>query len=241
MSISIWIVFIEVYFNYPLESLKSDKKCSSYGIFMPTSRFTDVTAEQFAILIFQCLVHIFDTSSLCSFKSKVIRVLFQLESPNSEHRNSSYVQNNSDYSMIKTEIRISLAHGLTLSEFFSQLEQTFENFYFYMLVLLEVYFNWPLESLKSDKKFASYGIFMPTSRFSDVTEEQFAIFIFQCLFSIFGTGSLCSFKAKVIRVLFQLESPNSEHRNSSYVQNNSDYSMIKTEIRIWLAHGPTLS
>ena len=102
MSISIWIVFIEVYFNYPLESLKSDKKCSSYGIFMPTSRFTDVTAEQFAILIFQCLVSIFDTGSLCSFKSKVIRVLFQLESPNSEHRNSSYVQNNSDYSMIKT-------------------------------------------------------------------------------------------------------------------------------------------
>ena len=109
------------------------------------------------------------------------------------------------------------------------------------MVLLEVYFNWPLESLKSDKKFASYGILMPISRFTDVTEEQFAILILQCLVSIFDTGSLCSFNAKVIRVLFQLESPNSEHRNSSYVQNNSDYSMIKTEIRIWLAHGPTLS
>ena len=82
---------------------------------------------------------------------------------------------------------------------------------------------------------------MPTSRFTDVTEEQFAIIIFQCLFSIFDTGSYCSFKAKVIRVLFQLESPNSEIRNSSYVQNNSDYSMIKTEIRIWLAHDPTFS
>ena len=82
---------------------------------------------------------------------------------------------------------------------------------------------------------------MPTSRFTDVTEEKFAILIFQCLFSIFVTGSLCAFKAKVIRVLFQLESPNSEHRNSSYVQNNSDYSMIKTEIRIWFAHGPSLS
>ena len=81
---------------------------------------------------------------------------------------------------------------------------------------------------------------MPTNRFTDVTEEQFAILIFQCLVSIFDTGSLCSFKAKVIRVLFQLESPNSEHRNSSYVQNNSDYSMIKTEIRIWIAHGSTL-
>ena len=89
-----------------------------------------------------------------------------------------------------------------------------------------------------DKKLASYGICMPTSRFTDVTEEQFAILIFQCLVSINDTGSLYSFKAKVIRVVFQLESPNSEHRNSSYVQNNSDYSMIKTEIRIWLAHGP---
>ena len=108
------------------------------------------------------------------------------------------------------------------------------------MVILEVYFNFQLESLKSDKKWASYGIFMPTSRFTDVTEEQFAILILQCLVSIFYTGSLCSFKAKVIRVLFQLESLNSEHRNSSYVQNNSDYFMIKTEIRIWLAHGPTL-
>ena len=82
---------------------------------------------------------------------------------------------------------------------------------------------------------------MPTSSFTDVTEEQFEILIFLCLVSIFDTGSLCSFKSKVIRVLFQLESPNSEHWNSSYVQNNSDYSMIKTEIRIWLPHGPTLS
>ena len=99
---------------------------------MSTSRFTDVTEEQFAILIFQCLVSIFETGSLLSFKSKVIRVLFQLESPNSEHRNSSYDQNNSDYSMIKTEIRIWLAHGLTLSEFLSHIEQEFDNVYFYM-------------------------------------------------------------------------------------------------------------
>ena len=99
---------------------------------MPTSRFTDVTEEQFAILIFQCLVSIFDTGSLCCFKSKVIRVLFQLESPNSEHRNSSYVQNNSDYSMIKTEIISLLVHGPTLSGFLSHLEQEFDNVYFYM-------------------------------------------------------------------------------------------------------------
>ena len=99
---------------------------------MPTSRFTDVTEKQFVILIFRCLVFIFDTGSLCSFKAKVIRVLFQLESPNSEHRNSSYVQNNSDYSTIKTEIRIWLPHGPNLSEFLSPLEQEFDNFYFYM-------------------------------------------------------------------------------------------------------------
>ena len=99
---------------------------------MPTSRFTDVTEEQFAILIFQCLVFIFDTGSLRSFKAKVIRFLFQLESPNSEHQNSSYVQNNSDYSMIKTEIRIWLAHGPTLSKFLSHLKKEFDNVYFYM-------------------------------------------------------------------------------------------------------------
>ena len=99
---------------------------------MPTSWFTDVTEEQFAILIFQCLVSIFDTGSLCSFKAKVIRVLFQLESPNSEHRNSSDVQNKSDYSMIKTEIRILLAHGRTLNEFWSHLEPEFDKAYFYI-------------------------------------------------------------------------------------------------------------
>ena len=98
---------------------------------MQPRRFTDVTEEQFAKLVFQCLVSIFDTGSLCSLKGKVRRVLFLLESPNSEHRNSSYVQNNSDYSMIKTEIRIWLAHGPTVSEFLSHLELEFDNFYFY--------------------------------------------------------------------------------------------------------------
>ena len=63
-------------------------------------------------------------------------------------------------------------------------------------------------------------------------EGQFEILIFQCLDSIFGTGSLYSFKVKVLRVLLQLESPKSEHRNSSYVRNNPDYSMIKTEAEI---------
>ena len=34
--------------------------------------------------------------------------------------------------MIKTEIRIWLAHGPNLSEFLSYLEQEFDNVYFYM-------------------------------------------------------------------------------------------------------------
>ena len=67
-----------------------------------------------------------------SFKSKVLRVLFQPESPNLEHRNSSYVQKDSEYSMIKTEIRIWLAHGPILTEFLSHLEQEFDNVEFYM-------------------------------------------------------------------------------------------------------------
>ena len=69
-------------------------------------------------------------------------------------------------------------------------------------------------------------------------KRQFEILIFQCLNSIFETGSLYSFKFKVLRVIFQLESPNSEHRNSSYVQNNSDYSMIKTDAGIGLHIAP---
>ena len=78
------------------------------------------------------LTSYFDTRSLYSFKSKVLKVLFQLESPNSEHRNSSYVQNNSDYSMFKTEIRILLAHGPTLSEFLGHLEPEIDDAYFFM-------------------------------------------------------------------------------------------------------------
>ena len=58
-------------------------------------------------------------------------------------------------------------------------------------------------------------------------EGQFEILIFQCLESIFGIVYLYSFKSKVLRVLLQLESPNSEHRNSRYVRNNPDYSMFK--------------
>ena len=44
-------------------------------------------------------------------------------------------------------------------------------------------------------------------------EGQFEILILQCIYSIFDTGSLYSFKFKVLRVLLQLESPKSVHQN----------------------------
>ena len=96
-----------------------------------------------------------------------------------------------------------------------------------ILVPLRIYFTQELESLQSDHLNSSYGNFMPTSRFTDFTEEQFEILIFQCLVSIFGTGSLYSIKFKVLRILLQLESPKSEHRNSSYVRINREYSIVK--------------
>ena len=77
-----------------------------------------------------------------------------------------------------------------------------------------------------------------TSQFTDLPKGQFAILIFQCLDSIFDTGSLYFFKAKVLRVLLQLESLKSEHRNSRYVRNNPDYSMIKTEAEFGLHIAP---
>ena len=52
-------------------------------------------------VIFGDLKFTFDTVILYYFESTVLRVLLQLVSPKSEHQNSSYVLNNSDYSMIK--------------------------------------------------------------------------------------------------------------------------------------------
>ena len=72
-------------------------------------------------------------------------------------------------------------------------------------------------------------------------QQPLAFVIFGNLNFIFDTRSLYSFKDKVLMVLFQLESPNSEHRNSSYDLDTRDYSMFKIETRIWLEHGPTLS
>ena len=61
-----------------------------------------------SFVIFEDLKFTFDTGYLYSFEAKVLRVLLQLESPKSEHRNSSYVLKNPDYSMIKTEPEIDL-------------------------------------------------------------------------------------------------------------------------------------
>ena len=87
---------------------------------------------QFLILIFQCLDSIFDTFSLYSFKDKVLRVLLQFESPKSEHRNSSYVLNNPNYSMFKNRTRNWLKHSLTLSEFLGHIESEFDDSYLWI-------------------------------------------------------------------------------------------------------------
>ena len=60
-------------------------------------------------------------------------------------------------------------------------------------------------------------------------QQPLSFVIFGGLKFIFDTGSLYYLEAKVLRVLLQLKSPKSEHRNSTYVLNNRDYSMFKTE------------
>ena len=107
-----------------------------------TSRFTRITLETVCITnFFWGSNFIFDIRSLYSFKAKVLRVLFRLESPNSEHRNSSYVRNNPDYSMFKAGTRIWLAHGPTLSKFLGNLGSEFGDSYSFRFVPLEVYFT----------------------------------------------------------------------------------------------------
>ena len=72
-------------------------------------------------------------------------------------------------------------------------------------------------------------------------QQPLSFVIFGDLNFTFDTCYLYYFEAKVLRVLLQLESPKSEHRNSSYVLNNPDYSMFKNKTRNWLEHDPTLS
>ena len=69
-------------------------------------------------------------------------------------------------------------------------------------------------------------------------QQPLSFVIFGDLKFTFDTGSLYSFEAKVLRVLLQLESLKSENRNSSYVLNNRDYSMFKTEPEIGLNIAP---
>ena len=54
--------------------------------------------------------------------------------------------------MSKADAGIFLAHGPTLSEILGHLESEFDDAYLLCFVLLEVYFTYPLESLKSDNK-----------------------------------------------------------------------------------------
>ena len=81
-------------------------------------------------VIFGDLNFIFDTRSLYSFKAKVLRVLLQLESPNSEYKNSRYDLDTRDFSMFKIGTRIWLEHSPTLSELLGHLESEFDDSYF---------------------------------------------------------------------------------------------------------------
>ena len=88
--------------------------------------------QQLSFVIFGDLNFTFDTDILNYFEYKVLRVLLQLESPKSEHRNLSYVLNNPDYSMFKNRTRIWLEHSPTLSDFLGHIESEFEGTYFRM-------------------------------------------------------------------------------------------------------------
>ena len=72
-------------------------------------------------------------------------------------------------------------------------------------------------------------------------QQLLSFVIFGDLNFTFDSFSVYYFEAKVLRVHLQLESPKSEHSNSSYVLNNPDYSMFKNRTRNWLEYGPTLS
>ena len=67
---------------------------------------------------FRGLNPLFDTFSLYSFEDTVLRVLLQLESPKSDHRNSRYVLNNRDYSVFKHNQKLS-EHSSPLNAFLS--------------------------------------------------------------------------------------------------------------------------
>ena len=88
--------------------------------------------QPLSFIIFRDLHFIFDTVSLYYFEAKVLRVLLQLESLKSEHRNSSYVLNNPDYSMFKNRTRNWLEHSPTLSKFLGHIKSKFEGTYFMM-------------------------------------------------------------------------------------------------------------
>ena len=80
-----------------------------------TSRFTRITLGTVCITNFSGVLTLYLTVVLYTHLN----------------RNSSYVRNNPDYSMFKTEIRIWLVHGPTLSEFLGHLEPEFDDSYLF--------------------------------------------------------------------------------------------------------------
>ena len=68
MSISIWMVLLQVYFNDHLNHSNLIRNEQVMAFSCQLVGFYDVTEEQFAIIIFQCLFSIFETGTevLCA-------------------------------------------------------------------------------------------------------------------------------------------------------------------------------
>ena len=120
----------------------------------------------------------------------------------------------------------------------------------HQMPLNSIWLDFRLNELSIESKNTHNGILMKelcklqaVTRISNLQQQQQppSFVIFGDLNLTFDTGSLYNFEAKVLRVLLQLESLKSDHRNSSYVINNPDYSMFKNRTRNWLEHSPTLS
>ena len=104
-----------IWLNSRLNELSIESKNTHNGVLtkelcklQTLKKISNLQHLRLSFVILGGLNFIFDTGSLYFFESKVLRVILQLESPKSEHRNSRYVLNNRDYSMFKTEPEIGL-------------------------------------------------------------------------------------------------------------------------------------
>ena len=139
---------------------------------------------------------------------------------------------------------------LTLTKRLVHLVQqfSFQTIYGHQMQLNIIWLDYRLNELSIESKNTHNGVLtqelcklQAVKKFSNLQQQPPYFVIFEDLNFTIDTGILYYFESKVLRVIFQLESPNSEHRNSRYDLDTRDYSMFKTGTRIWLEHDPTLS